>query len=213
MKKPVAILLHLFFSLTFALAADISMFRGNPEHTGVVADSATPKGGAFTNPKWRFQTGGRIRSSAALANGVLYFGSDDGYLYALKAGDGAPVWKLKTGGAVASSPAVAKGLVYLTSRDGVFRAVETRSGNVKWTLTTGPELPFQGGFDWFLSSPVLSDESVVFGAGDGLVYALDASSGKTQWKFKTAGRVRATPAIANGIVYAGSMDGHCTRSI
>ena len=53
---------------------------------------------------------------------------------------------------------------------------------------------------------------MVFGAGDGFVYALDAFSGKKQWTFKTAGRVRATPAIANGIVYAGSMDGKFTRS-
>jgi eukaryotic-like serine/threonine-protein kinase len=100
-----------------------------------------------------------------------------------------------------------KGLVYFMSRDGIFRTVETKSGNVKWTFATGAELPFHGGWDWFLSSPVLSEESVVFGAGDGFVYALDAFSGKKRWTFKTAGRVRATPAIANGIVYAGSMDG------
>ena len=64
MKKPVAILLYVAVSLTFAVGADIAMFRGNPQHTGVVADSATPKGGAFINPKWRFQTDGRIRSSS-----------------------------------------------------------------------------------------------------------------------------------------------------
>ncbi|HTZ34087.1 MAG TPA: PQQ-binding-like beta-propeller repeat protein, partial [Methylomirabilota bacterium] len=76
------VLLNLVVSVTFPGRADIPMFRGNPEHTGVIADSATPKGGAYLNPKWRFQTGGRIRSSAALVNGVVYFGSDDGYLYA-----------------------------------------------------------------------------------------------------------------------------------
>jgi len=43
--------------------------------------------------------------------------------------------------------------------------------------------------------------------GDGFVYALDAFSGKEQWAFKTAGRVRPTPAIANGSVYTGGMDG------
>jgi len=133
-------------------AADVEMFRGNAQHTGVIADSVTPKGGAFINPKWRFKTDGRIRSSAALVNGVVYFGSDDGYLYALKAADGTMVWKFKTGGAVSSSPAVAKGLVYLMSGDGVFRALETKSGEVKWTVATGPALPFHGGWDWFLSS-------------------------------------------------------------
>ena len=139
----------------------------------------TPKGGAVINPKWRFQTDGRIRSSAALVNGVVYCGSDDGYMYALRAGDGTLVWKLKTDGAV-SSPAVANELVYFMSRDGEFRTVETKSGKVKWTFGTGPDLPFQGGWDWFLSSPALSEDRVVFGTGDGYVYALDAFSGKKQ---------------------------------
>src|SRR4029077_10622898 len=112
MKKLIAILLNIVISLACAVASDIEMFRGNPQHTGVVANSVTPKGGAFINPKWRFQTSGRIRSSAALVNGVVYFGSDDGYFYALKAGGGTLMWKLKTDGAVSSSPAVAKGLVY-----------------------------------------------------------------------------------------------------
>jgi len=141
MKQLIAILLDVFLSLSFASAADVAMFRGNPQHTGVVAASAMPKGGDFIHPKWHFQTAGRIRSSAALVNGVVYFGSDDDYLYALQAADGALVWKLKTAGAVSSSPAVANGLVYFMSRDGVFRAVETKSGNVKWTLATSGHLP------------------------------------------------------------------------
>lgn len=212
MKSTSAIFLNLVLSVvvvsvTFAAGADVAMFRGNPQHTGVLADSATPKGGVFTNPKWRFQTGGRIRSSPALVNGVLYFGSDDGFLYAVRADAGKLAWKVKTGGAVSSSPAVANGLVYFMSGDGVFRAVDKDSGKVKWTFATGQYLPFQGGWDWFLSSPVLSEQSLIFGASDGFVYALDALSGKKQWTFKTAGRVRATPAVAKGTVYAGSMDG------
>src|ERR1700749_2028926 len=109
MKTPAAILLTFLLSLTYAVGSDVAMFRGNPQHTGVVADSMTPKGGAFNKPKWHFQTHGRIRSTAALVDGIVYFGSDDGYLYALKFADGTLVWRLKTDGAVSSSPAVAKG--------------------------------------------------------------------------------------------------------
>ena len=213
MKKPVAILLNFFVSLTSAVGADIPMFRGNPQHTGVVADSATPKGGVFINPKWRFQTDGRIRSSAALVNGVVYFGSDDGYLYAVKAGDGTLVWKLKTGGAVSSSPAVEKELVYFMSRDGVFRTVETKSGNVRWTFATGPELPFQGGWDWFLSSPVLSEESVVFGAGADLSMRSMRSPAKSGGRSRPpdgCGRLR---QLRTGLFTLAAWMGRCTRSI
>jgi outer membrane protein assembly factor BamB len=34
--------------------------------------------------KCKFQTGGGVKSSPAIADGVVYFGSADGYLYALK---------------------------------------------------------------------------------------------------------------------------------
>jgi len=64
MKKPVALLINVLISFPFAVATDIPMFRGNPQHTGVVADSPTPKGGVFLNSKWRFQTGGRIRTTS-----------------------------------------------------------------------------------------------------------------------------------------------------
>jgi len=33
--------------------------------------------------KWRFKTGGAIYSSPAISDNVIYFGSLDGYLYAL----------------------------------------------------------------------------------------------------------------------------------
>jgi len=99
------------------------------------------------------------------------------------------------------------------SGDGIFRTVKTDSGNVKWTFATWAELPFQGGWDWFLSSPVLSEKIVVFGAGDGFVYALDAFSGKKQWMFKTAGRVRATPLLRTELSTPAAWMGRCTRSI
>ncbi len=43
--------------------------------------------------KWRYQTSGPIRFSAAYKNGVLYFASDDAYAYALNASNGSLVWK------------------------------------------------------------------------------------------------------------------------
>lgn len=39
MKTPIAILINVLVSLPFAVGADIPMFRGNRQHTGVIADS------------------------------------------------------------------------------------------------------------------------------------------------------------------------------
>ena len=66
-------------------------------------------------------------SSPAVANGVVYVGSDDHKLYAFSAAGTtgcsgnpkscAPLWTATTGGRVQSSPAVANGLVYVGSDD------------------------------------------------------------------------------------------------
>ncbi len=66
---------------------------------------------------WNFNAAGGIYSSAAVANGVVYFGSDDMNVYALDAGTGALLWNYTTGGQVASSPAVVNGIVYIGSDD------------------------------------------------------------------------------------------------
>ena len=56
-------------------------------------------------------------SSLAVANEVVYFGSQDHNVYALNAATGAYLWSYTTGNLVASSPAVVNGVAYIGSRD------------------------------------------------------------------------------------------------
>jgi outer membrane protein assembly factor BamB len=69
--------------------------------------------------KWKYLTGGYVRSSPAVANGVVYIGSSDGSLYALDASTGAVLWSYTIGGGlpVFSSPTVVNGVVYLAAAD------------------------------------------------------------------------------------------------
>jgi outer membrane protein assembly factor BamB len=73
--------------------------------------------------KWKFQTGGAVTSSPAISGGVVYAGSDDGYLYAVDINTGRENWKFQTGAALTSSPAISDGLVYFGSMDGYLYAV------------------------------------------------------------------------------------------
>jgi outer membrane protein assembly factor BamB len=68
--------------------------------------------------KWSYATGGAVQSSPAVANGVVYIGSDDFKVYALNAKTGAKLWSYLTGNKVDSSPAVSNGVVYVGSEDG-----------------------------------------------------------------------------------------------
>jgi len=66
---------------------------------------------------WSYPTGSQIESSPVVANGVVYFGSDDNNVYALNAQTGATVWTFGTGGLVDSSPTIANDVVYVGSND------------------------------------------------------------------------------------------------
>ncbi len=63
--------------------------------------------------KWRYSTGNAVYSSPAIgADGTIYVGSDDTYLYAINP-DGIFKWSYQTGSYVRSSPAIgAEGTIY-----------------------------------------------------------------------------------------------------
>ena len=212
------------FALALALASVAShaqtMFRGDAAHTGVYA-SAAPR--AFHRVKWVFPTGARIVSSPVDRDGTIYFGGDDGNVYAVNAADGGQRWKHKTRGPVASTPAIDGDTLYVASYDGNVYALDARSGATRWKFATAGERRFEAkglhgflpanqtiadAFDVYLSSPVVAEGIVYVGSGDGNVYAIDASSGRLAWRFATGDVVHASPAYSKGVVYVGSFDSH-----
>ena len=60
------------------------MFHGNLRHTGLSPYDTSDNTGS---PKWKYKTGGSVRSSPAIgSDGTIYVGSLDGYLYAFGEG-------------------------------------------------------------------------------------------------------------------------------
>jgi outer membrane protein assembly factor BamB len=106
-------------------------------------------------------------SSPAVANGVVYIGSSDDTLYALKGDTGAELWRFSTLGA-ATSPAVANGVVYVAETDGKVYALNADSGESLWSFTTGAPI---------YSSPAVADGVVYVGSRDHSVYAFAQVNG------------------------------------
>ncbi len=194
------------------------MFRANLQHTGVYEGPGIRKLGGV---QWRFKTEGKVISSPAVSDGIVYAGSTDQHLYAVDQGTGALKWKFQTQSRVTSSPAVSGGAVFFGSFDGNFYALDAGTGTLKWKFATegerrwshrglhglhpdGETMPDP--WDFYLSSPAVFEGVVYFGSGDGFLYALDASTGKLKWKFRTGSVVHASPAIDDGTVFVGSWD-------
>ncbi|HTQ54867.1 MAG TPA: PQQ-binding-like beta-propeller repeat protein [Bryobacteraceae bacterium] len=191
------------------VSSQTAMFRGNPAHTGVY-DS---KGPVNLDLKWRFKTQGKVRSSPAVAQGAVLFGSEDGHLYCLNAADGALRWSFSTEGDLSSSPAAADGAVFFTAADGRIYALDLETGKPRWVVKTGDARPWLYGrgknrtWDYWLPSPAVAGDVLYTGALDGRVRAIDPRTGTVKWQFDTGSTVRATPAVAAGMVYIGDMNG------
>lgn len=117
--------------------------------------------------KWAFATGSGVESSPAIGpDGSIYFGSYDGYLYAVTdaGNEGVLQWKFQTGDAIDGSPTVdGNGIIYFGSRDSTLYALYP-DGSVKWTFTAG---------DGFESSPTIDGNGMLYiGCFDGNLYAL-----------------------------------------
>jgi outer membrane protein assembly factor BamB len=175
--------------------------------------------------KWKYKTEGKIFASPIVKNGIVYIGSEDGFLYAIEEKSGNSKWKFKTGGAIHSSTSIFENTIYFGSFDGNYYAVNTEDGKLIWKIKTGgehwlgeigmwgmkPETQYMEDlWDFYLSSPVVYENGktavVLFGSSDGKIYSVDAKTGDLKWKFKTNGPIHGTPVIDQDKIYIGGWD-------
>jgi outer membrane protein assembly factor BamB len=117
--------------------------------------------------RWALTTGGDIRASAAIGSGVVYIGSFDALMYAVRT-DGTLAWTFRTGDRILSSALVdARGAVLFGSQDDRLYALEP-DGQLRWSVELGGDVD---------SSPTLAADGTIFvGSDDRKLYALRAPS-------------------------------------
>ena len=194
--KPLALLL---LPILLAAADDWPQFRGNPSLTGI-ATSSLPK---TLKLLWTYDAGESIESSAAIADGVVYVGSESADLIAVSLADGKLLWKYKVmDGIGESSPAVHAGVVVVGDLSGMIHGVNAKDGKGIWTFAASGEVK---------ASPAIvtlnNQDRVIIGSYDGNLYCLSLKDGKLIWGFRTNGPVHATASIAAGVAYISGCDG------
>jgi len=187
------------------------LFRGNPQRQGRTEETGPDKLPAV---KWKFRTDGEIWSTPVLADGVLFFGSNDNSFYAVDAGSGKELWRFKTDGMIRGSAAAAYGMVYFDSYDGYLYALDADDGKQVWRFDllkdSGQENHTVSYFQWddYTSSPLVDNGIVYIGARNPshCLFAVDAFSGGKKWDFAPdeVNLVRSSPALWGDTVYIGS---------
>jgi outer membrane protein assembly factor BamB len=115
-----------------------------------------------------------VGSSPAIVGGVVYIGSDDGYMYALNASSGTQLWNRTVDGLYGlsvSSPVVVDGVVYFRSWVGVDYALDASNGEEIWNFSDG----------YSSSSPAVVN-GVFYARSTGAVTALNSSIGSVIWR-------------------------------
>ncbi len=149
--------------------------------------------------KWRFTTGGNMftKEQAPIVDGVIYFGSDDCFIYGLDIKTGREVWRFKTGGMVNRPPVISDGKMYILSHDGYFYCIDMETRKELWRFKTSSD---EGG-----TKALILKDRIIFCSADYNVYCLD-KNGKLLWKFRTGGHIWSTPLFYKGKLYVGSYD-------
>lgn len=146
--------------------------------------------------RWRFKTGGDIKSTASVSDGMVYITSWDGSLYSINITTGKSRWTFSAGYSSMSSPTVdsVTGIVYFGNHGGSLYAVNSSSGDEMWEFNTG---------DSVLSSPTLvrSTGTVIIGSNDGNIYLLDALSGDLKQEIPLLSGLSGVPVAVGDHLY------------
>ncbi len=145
---------------------------------------------------WSVEPGGSILSSPAIYKDVVYFGCNDGILYALTV-DGKLKWKFVAGDMIVSSPVVYNEKIFFGCYDGNMYCVGL-DGNLVWNFNCG---------DKIAATPAIREGIIYFGSRNGFFYAIDENK-KLLWKFQTGADIVSCPTLSENAVYAASNDGN-----
>jgi len=126
--------------------------------------------------KWTFETQGAIASTPLYADGVLYFGSSDGTLYALNAASGERKWVFDADSWMWGTPLLDRSTLFVGSLDNRVFALDAASGKALWAepaRTLGS----------VSVTPVKAAGLLAVADQEGRVYGLDPATGEQRWVY------------------------------
>ena len=148
--------------------------------------------------RWKFHADDEVNSSPAFGNGMIYFGTDGGSVYAVDAKTGRKRWRSRSFSRFGrreyfyATPTVAYGRVYIGNTDGTVYAFGARTGHLLWARHAGSYV-YTGAAVW--------RKRVIVGTYDGHLIAYDAATGDVRWKHTAPAAIHGAPSVVDGLVY------------
>lgn len=146
--------------------------------------------------KWTFETQGAIASTPLYADGVLYFGSSDGKLYAVNGASGERKWVFDADSWMWGTPLLDRSTLFVGSLDNRVFALDVASGKALWAepaRTLGP----------VSVTPAKAAGLLAVADQEGRVYGLDPATGEQRWVYvsEPKGAIFAQMVAQNDTLY------------
>jgi outer membrane protein assembly factor BamB len=175
---------------------------GVPEAKSYALYAFDPQAGTM---QWQVPATNLILAAPVYADGVVYFGTSDGELFAVDAQTRAVKagWPFKAQNAIWGSPLVANGRVYVPSMDHHLYCLDAVTGKQLWAFDARGAIAVQ---------PTLDPSRGVLYVGDfaGRVYAIQADSGNAVegFSFQAKNWIWSEALVAGDRLYVTSLDGY-----
>jgi outer membrane protein assembly factor BamB len=155
---------------------------------------------------WNFSTGQTIQSSAAIVDGVVFFGSNDNNFYAVWANNGTEKWRFNDNNNledIPSSPSVINDKVYFYAMNAGMYCLWASNGTKIWNTTIAT--PNHRNFN----SPLVVNDSVYISddLNPATIYSLNATTGEINWDQGYSGYIVSSMSYKNGKVFVGRQSG------
>lgn len=206
MKRLLIAFTLLIFALPTLAQDDIqtpdeSQFRGGVARTGVFDSPALRESPTL---RWQYEIARPVRMTAAIAQGIVFIGGEDGILRGLVANNGDELWQFASNAPFVSTPVVSDTVTgdltaYVGGLDNNVYALDAETGEELWRYATDGQV---------YSSPALVDSTLYIGSRDGQLYALDAATGELRYRFQAQGEIWSSPAYQDELLYFATTGGY-----
>jgi outer membrane protein assembly factor BamB len=174
----------------------------DPERKALVATSMRPGNVSIVDMttgrvRWRFPSG-MAEPSPVVRDGLAYFATTGGTVYALDLARKRPRWTFHGGVKITSSPTLVGNRVYIGDYAGRVFALDARTGRRIWTGSAGTRV---------YGTVAAADGRIFAPSVFSGLSALSATSGRLLWRIPSGAYLYSSPAVYRGRVYFGTYAG------
>ncbi len=163
-------------------------------------------------PRWQRALDSAVWASPIVHEGIVYVGTVDGRVHAIRATDGEPVWTWVGTAPLYGAALATNDAIYLVDeRDDLVR-LERATGKLRWRVSlrsdSAGENPANPTFTHRTAAPIWDGRDLLYvGSTDGQVHAIRARTGKIAWSKSVGAPLYAPLALHGDTLLAGAFDG------